>query len=126
MIRGGNATIYVSDLDRAVRFYTQDLGLTLVFQAGGHWAQLDTGGFQIGLHPKTDQSPSPGTPGAITVGFLLDAPIDGVVAMLKQRGVAFHGPIIDDAKGSIRLAFFADPDGNPLYLCEKKQMESWK
>ncbi len=122
MIRGGNATIYVSDMDRAVRFYMQDLGLNLLFQAGHHWAQLDAGGgLQIGLHPKTDQSPIPGTPGAITVGFLVDEPIDRVVATLKQRGVVFHGPVIDDAKGTIRLAFFSDPDGNPLYLCESTQ-----
>jgi hypothetical protein len=38
------------------------------------------------------------------------------VAKLEQRGVSFHGPIIDDEQ--VRLAFFGDPDGNALYLCQ--------
>ena len=29
MIRGGNATLYVSDMDRAVRFYVETLGFKL-------------------------------------------------------------------------------------------------
>ena len=52
MIQGGNATIYVSDMDRAVGFYTSTLGLKLQFRAGNHWAQVDAGkGLQIGLTP---------------------------------------------------------------------------
>jgi len=34
MIRGGMPTLYVSDLDRSVRFDTEALGL--VFRAGDH------------------------------------------------------------------------------------------
>jgi catechol 2,3-dioxygenase-like lactoylglutathione lyase family enzyme len=34
VIRGGNATIYVSDLERAVEFYRDTLELRLVFRAG--------------------------------------------------------------------------------------------
>jgi catechol 2,3-dioxygenase-like lactoylglutathione lyase family enzyme len=36
MIRGGMPTLYVSDLDRSVRFYIEALGLGLVFRAGDH------------------------------------------------------------------------------------------
>ena len=39
-----------------------------------------------------------------------------VVEKLKNRGVIFQGPIRDD--GGLLLAFFTDPDGNPLYLAE--------
>jgi hypothetical protein len=35
----------------------------------------------------------------------------------EQRGVTFHGPVVDEG-GGLALAFFADPDGNPLYLAE--------
>ena len=42
------------------------------------------------------------------------------MSALGTKGVTFKGPIIDDANGSIRLAFFSDPDGNDLYLCELK------
>ena len=116
MIRGGNATIYVRDMQRAVEFYTQTLGLTLVFRAGDHWAELDAGGLRIGLHPASDRGPAPGTPGAITVGLSVDEPIAQVVAVLESRGVTVEGPTRDD--GGLSLAFFTDPDGNPLYLAE--------
>jgi hypothetical protein len=41
VIHGGNATIYVSDMQRSVGFYTRALGLRLVYRAAEHWAQLD-------------------------------------------------------------------------------------
>ncbi len=126
MIQGGNATIYVQDLDRAVGFYTNTLGLKLQFRAGNHWAQVDAGkGMQIGLHPSGPQSPPAGKSGSISVGFLINQPLDQVVATLRSRGVVFRGPIMDDAKGGIRLAFFGDPDGNDLYLAEVKQQAKW-
>ena len=117
MIKGGNATIFVSDLDRAVTFYRDVLGLKLKFQAGQEFAQFDAGGgSQIALHPAGPHSPKPGSHGAIQVGFGLDEPIDHVVKTLQGRGVPFRGPIMDDPP--VRLAFFGDPDGNDLYLCE--------
>jgi catechol 2,3-dioxygenase-like lactoylglutathione lyase family enzyme len=117
VIRGGNATIYVSDLQRAVEFYHDTLELRLVLRAGDHWAELDAGGgFHVGLHPASAHGPAPGTPGGITVGLAVDEPIVEVVEKLKSRGVIFHGPIRDD--GGFILAFFTDPDGNPLYLAE--------
>ena len=126
MIQGGNATIYVSDMERAVGFYTNTLGLKLQFRAGNHWAQVDAGnGMQIGLHPTGPQSPPAGKSGSISVGFTINQPLEQVVSTLKSRGVAFHGPIMDDAKGGIRLAFFGDPDGNDLYLSEMTQKTQW-
>jgi catechol 2,3-dioxygenase-like lactoylglutathione lyase family enzyme len=104
-------------MDRAVRFYTETLGLKLQFRAGDHWAQVDAGnGLVIGLHPASAKAPKPGTSGSISVGLLVKQPIDRVVSTLAGRGVAFHGPIVDDTQ--VRLAFFGDPDGNSLYLCE--------
>jgi len=118
VIRGGNATIYVSDIQRAVDFYHGTLELTLVFRAGDHWAELDAGGgLLLGLHPASARGPAPGTPGGITVGLAVDEPIAEVVERLKTRGVTVDGPIVEE--GGLALAFFADPDGNPLYLAER-------
>jgi catechol 2,3-dioxygenase-like lactoylglutathione lyase family enzyme len=117
LIEGGNATIYVSDMDRAVRFYTETLGLTILYRAGDHFAMVDAGrGLQLGLHPAGPASPRPGARGSISVGLTVTAPIEQVVTTLKARGVQFHGPIKDDS--AVRLAFFGDPDGNDLYLCQ--------
>lgn len=49
-------------------------------------------------------------------------PITEAVAEFQRRGIKFEPlgaggrPAIDD--GAVKLAFFADPDGNRLYLCE--------
>jgi catechol 2,3-dioxygenase-like lactoylglutathione lyase family enzyme len=117
VIRGGNATIYVSDLQRAVEFYRDTLELDLVLRAGDQWAEFDAGhGFRVGLHPVPAGGPAPGIGGGITVGLGIDEPIEEVVEKLTDRGVVFAGPVRDD--GGVRLAFFTDPDGNPLYLAE--------
>jgi catechol 2,3-dioxygenase-like lactoylglutathione lyase family enzyme len=118
MLKGGNATIYVGDMDRAVTFYIETLGLRLLFRAGDHWASIDAGdGLQLGLHPASARSPVPGTVGAVTVGFTVDEPIEQVISTLTKRGVEVEGPVVDDA-GRLTLAFFADPDGNQLYMAQ--------
>jgi len=121
MISGGNATIYVADIDASVTFYSETLGLRLEFRAGDQWATIDAGqGFRLGLHPASEHQPSPGTPGGVTIGLAVDQPIEQVVATLKERGVVFQGPIIDEGidEGMLKLAFFTDPDGNAFYLAE--------
>ena len=119
MINGGNVTVYVADMDRAVAFYRDALGLTLAFRAGNEWASIDAGGcLQLGLHPAGPRTPAAGHAGAITVGLAVDEPIERVVSVLQDRGVAFRGPVVDDG-GRLKLAFFTDPDGNELYLAEQ-------
>ncbi len=121
MIEGGTPTIYVSDMDRAVKFYTAFLGLRLESLYGYEWASVDAGkGMTIGLHPAAERMGAPGTLGSINIGFNVTESLDEVVRTLESRGVTFDGPISGDANGSIRLAFFGDPDGNSLYLCESK------
>jgi catechol 2,3-dioxygenase-like lactoylglutathione lyase family enzyme len=121
VIQSVNATVFVSDMDRAVDFYTKVLGLPLSGRWGDEWASIDLGkGAAIGLHPaRNPQGPKPGTHGSIQIGLLIEGSIDEAVADLKSKGVAFRGPIVDDV--AVRIAFFGDPDGNDLYLCEVKK-----
>jgi len=121
MIHGITATIYVSEMDRAVDFYTKTLGLPLAGRWGDEYASIDLGkGAAIGLHPaKGPHVPNPGTHGSIQVGFTVEKSLDDVIKDLTSRGVAFRGPIVDDVQ--VRLAFFGDPDGNDLYLIEVKK-----
>ena len=118
MFRGGVFTIYVSDMDRSVRFYTETLGMKLIERHGNHWAAVDGGpGLSIGLHPAIPEVPA-GRPGSMAIGLFLDGGIDDAVKRLTTRGVVFEGPIKDDK--ALSLAFFSDPDGNHLYLAEMK------
>ncbi len=122
--RGGSPTIFVTDMARAVAFYTEVLGLRLQYRAGDHFAMIDAGdGLSLGLHPPSKSAAAPGTPGSIQVGLNVRQPLAQVVATLQSRGVRFqqHGqnPIVDD--GAVKLAFFSDPDGAALNLCETAQ-----
>ena len=117
MIRGGNATIFVSNMDQAVRFYVEVLGLKLAYRAGDHWAQIDAGdGFNIGLHPKSGSAAAPGTHGSIQVGLLVAEGLEREIEGIVNRGGEPKGPIHEDE--AVRIAFIDDPDGNELYLCE--------
>ncbi len=119
MLKSGNATVFVSDMNRAVAFYTQTLGLRLNKRFGDDWAEVGIEGeITIGLHPSGPKSPKPGSRGAISIGFLVSEPLDSVVTRLMAEGARFSGPIVDD--DAVRLAHFSDPDGNELYLCEEK------
>src|SRR5262245_1477470 len=118
IITGGMPTIFVSDMDAAVRFYTEALGLRLIQRYGPHFASIDAGqGVTIGLHPASAKNPA-GRTGSITLGFLSSEPISETVATLKAKGVRFLSDVIDD--GQLLLAHFQDADGNPLYLAEMK------
>src|SRR5437588_4501515 len=118
IISGGMPTIFVSNMDAAVRFYTEALGLQLLERYGDHWASIDCGqGLTIGLHPASAQNPSVRV-GSITIGFRSSEPIRDTVAKLKARGVIFRGDIVDDTQ--LLVASFQDPDGNPFYLAELK------
>src|SRR3954465_914678 len=118
MFSSGNVTVYVSNMDRAVRFYTEVLGLRLAYRFGDHWASVELGkGLTIGLHPASAEMPA-GRPGSMAIGLELGGvKIEEAVQRLGGKGVAFHGPINDAGKAG-KFAAFADPDGNQLYLAE--------
>jgi catechol 2,3-dioxygenase-like lactoylglutathione lyase family enzyme len=124
MILGGIPTIYVSNMDQAVEFYSVKLGLKVRDHYGDKWASIDAGnGLLLGLHPASKNAPAPGSRGATSVGLNVTEPLEKVMSTLQSRGVKFNGPIQSDAEGGIKLAFFEDPDGNGLYLFEL--MRTW-
>ena len=116
MIHGGNATIYVSSMDTAIRFYTEVLGLKLTNRYGDHWATVQAGNtLLIGLHPRKENSPKPGTRGSVQIGLVVSPqqPIEEYAARLRQHGVAV-GPVVASESGN--YISFEDPDGNPIYV----------
>jgi catechol 2,3-dioxygenase-like lactoylglutathione lyase family enzyme len=119
MFTSGIATIYISDMDRSVQFYTETLGLRLAQRFGNHWASVEAGNLSIGLHPASDKNPA-GRNGSTTVGFEVEDNIEQTVRTLEQKGVKFRGPVAQDMAG--KFAWFEDPDGNGMYIY---QVQKW-
>lgn len=117
MFRSGNVTIYVTDMDRAVRFYQETLGLKLAYRFGDHWASIEAAkGLTIGLHPAREAVAAGERKGGPALGLELTGSIGEAMKTLEARGVSFEG-IADEGKAG-KFAHFHDPDGNQLYLAE--------
>jgi catechol 2,3-dioxygenase-like lactoylglutathione lyase family enzyme len=116
MFSSGNITVYVSNMDTAVRFYTETLGLKLAYRFGDHWASVEVGkGLTIGLHPASAEMPA-GRKGSMAIGLELSGSIHDAVRALEAKGVHFDAPVNEGKAGS--FAGFSDPDGNQLYLAQ--------
>lgn len=117
-ICGGNVSVYVSDMDRAVDFYTSRLGLRLRTRIQNEWAEVDAGlGLILGLHPaRPPETVSPGTAGAINIELAVTKPLEEVVAELSARGVRFSTPI--QSFPAVKLISLLDPDGNTILLAQ--------
>jgi catechol 2,3-dioxygenase-like lactoylglutathione lyase family enzyme len=116
MFSSGNVTVPVSNMDRAVRFYSEVLGIKLAYRFGDHWASLELGkGLTIGLHPASSES-APRVEGGMAIGLELSGAIEDAVSKLEAKGVRFHG-VVNEGKAG-KFAHFEDPDGNTLYLAQ--------
>jgi CreA protein len=106
--------VWVADLDAAVTFYGEVLGLELVRREGQEWAEFEAGPIRLALHGT--EAPETGGSGGATAVFRVDD-LDAARWQLVERGAAF-----DEHEGEVpglaRFATFRDPDGNALQLIE--------
>ena len=127
MFSNGNVTVYVSDMDAAIRFFTNALGLTLTNRFGRQWATIHAGpsywttdevgaGLIIGLHPRSAKAPEPGTVGAIGFGVETYEPLTSVIPELTKRGVRVTSEIISFEAGN--SVGFEDADGHASFVHE--------
>lgn len=98
----------VGDVDRAVAFYRDTLGLEVKSQ-DDDWAELDAGGLTIGLNGRE----SPDGDGGAVVAFQPED-LDGAVEALQEEGIEAERS--EHPWG--RIAAFRDPDGNALQFYE--------
>jgi catechol 2,3-dioxygenase-like lactoylglutathione lyase family enzyme len=120
MFAGGIVTVFVTDVERSVRFYTEQLGLRLLQRYENKFAIVDGGhGLTIGLHPAAPNSRTTDPKSGIAIGLYLTERIQDAITALKARGITFQGPVVADENVGT-FAYFNDPDGNSLYLAEMK------
>ena len=112
------ATVAVKDLEKAKKFYERTLGLTTVM-ANEEVAAFKTGDSKLFVY----RSEFAGTNKATAATFVAND-VDALVQTLKSRGVTFEhydlprmtrqGDV--HVAGSMRAAWFKDPDGNIFSL----------
>jgi len=112
--------VMVSDMQRSVRFYRDQLGFRLKFESPD-WTEFDTGTTVLALHgggkPVT-ALPEP-TAGTASIGFYVQN-LERTFNELKAKGVVFTMPPSDRGEEGIRLAVCLDPDGLPTSIAERK------
>lgn len=106
--------IFVTDLDRAVEFYQDKLGLTLECSSPEHgYASLSAGPVRLGLAvPGPDQADLVGR--HTGVGLNVED-LESVHKRLSALNVKFSQPPTRQPWGGF-MALVDDPDGNVFYL----------
>lgn len=104
---------WVADMDRAIAFYRDALGLELVHRHGNEWAELDGKSARLALHGA---GAGRELPLGGSVVFEVDD-LDEVKFALELKGVRFDSQM-GEVEGRARFASFADPDGNHLQILE--------
>ena len=108
-----NVWLPVNDMDRAISFYGDVLGLS-VKENQGEWAELEVDGLTVGLNAR--DSETPGGEGGAVLAFRAEQPLEQAVEELQSKGVEVVDGIAERSWG--RIAAFKDPDGNTLELFE--------
>jgi len=110
------------DVDRAIAFYTTQLGFELKHQQGSAFASVSRDGLDILLSGPGSSGARdlPGgaqqLPGGWNRLVLAVSDLPSFVATLKQGGNAFRSDIVSGPGG--RQIQLLDPDGNPIELFE--------
>lgn len=110
----GQIAIPVADVDAATAFYRDTLGLPFLFDAPG-MAFFRCGEVRLML---TEPESGDLEPSASIIYYRVDD-IEAACERLRTRGVRFESeahPVHRAEDHELWMAFFRDPDGNPLAL----------
>jgi predicted enzyme related to lactoylglutathione lyase len=101
------------DLERAVSFYGETLGLRrTAYRPDRHHAEFDVGGVTLNVH-DVERMGMEHVPNANALALHVED-VAAARMTLEERGVRFTGETVDT--GVCHMAFFVDPDGNALML----------
>jgi catechol 2,3-dioxygenase len=125
----GHVHLKVADLDRAVAFYTDKLGFTVMARYGTGAAFLSAGGYHhhIGLNTweSKDGTPAPAHhTGLYHTAILYPSRAD--LARVFKRVVDSGWPIDGAADHGVSEAiYFRDPDGNGVEIYHDRPQAEW-
>jgi predicted enzyme related to lactoylglutathione lyase len=102
------------DLERAVAFYGETLGLPRsVYRPERNFAEFETGTVTLSVVDPERIGIGSFSPNANHIALHVED-VAAARATLEERGVAFAGDTLDTSV--CHMAIFADPDGNALML----------
>ena len=116
----GQIAVPVADIDRAVAFYRDVLGMKFLFQAPPGLGFFDCGGVRLMLDAPAKASGQSGC----SIIYYRVPDLDEAYAALTGRGVAFEAKPHLIAKlpdHELWMAFLRDPDGNLLALMSERR-----
>lgn len=118
-----HVVLTTADLDKCLDFYTRVLGMKVENYGEGRIA-LRFGDHKFNVHPpKFNASIKAHKPtaGSLDLCFLVDRPLDEVIAHLKREKVTIEeGPVNrTGARFTIRSVYVRDPDQNLIEISEK-------
>jgi len=105
--------VYVTDMDRAISFYTRLLPAAQIVTSSPAWTELKVGEATLALHiTETVDHDGDG------MGLGLDAPtkLEEVLQLLDEAGIAASGEICSQPFG--RSVSVTDPDGLIIQINE--------
>ena len=112
--RIGQIAVPVTEIDRAVRFYRDTLGMRLLFEAPPALAFFDLNGVRLML-----DGPAKAQAGSSSIIYYKVDDLDAAYHALSKRGVEFEAKPHLVAKlpdHELWMAFFRDPDKNLIAL----------
>ena len=113
-------SVYISDQDRALAFYTQKLGFTVAtdqpFGPDARWIELRIPGAETAMVIVKPMMPENRVGGFMNMAFVADD-VQKTYEELSARGVEFTQPPKAESWGT--GAVFQDPDGNMFALSTK-------
>jgi catechol 2,3-dioxygenase len=125
----GHVHLKVSDLERAVKFYTEVMGFEVTTLWQGSAAFLSAGGYHhhLGLNTwesRGGRAPAPGTTGLYHFAILLPSRLE--LARTFKRIVDHGWPISGAADHGVSEAIYLDdPDGNGIEIYRDRPREEW-
>ena len=119
--------VAVSDMEKSVRFYRDQLGMTLKFESK-EWTEFQTGPTTLALHPTRQvragtSGSSELVAGACSLGVNVPD-IEATFHELQSKGVKFVMNPTERAGEGIKLAVCLDPDGLQISMAQSVERKT--
>lgn len=105
--------VYVTDMERAIGFYTRLLPASSIVTSSPHWTELNVGGSTLALHLAENVEHSND---GMALGLDAATSLEDVIASLSEAGIQLSSEVCAQPFG--RSVTVTDPDGMVIQINE--------